>query len=73
MTAPKNRPNIALKIAIVASELKQREVAMRTRIPEVRLSKIVRGNAAATDAERAALARILKKDIAELFSTQVPA
>lgn len=60
-------PNTALKVAIVESEMKQRVIATRTRIPEVRLSKIVTGREMATAKEIARLARVLHRTPSELF------
>ncbi len=62
-----NTANTALRLAIVASETKQRVVAARTRIGEVRLSYIVTGRAEATPAEKKALARVLNVDVATIF------
>lgn len=67
MPAQKTRKNVALKVAIVEREITQREAARRARIPEVRLSMFVRGLATPTDTEQAALARVLRRQSAELF------
>lgn len=65
--AQKTTPNLALKLAIVASRRKQRMVAQHARIPEVRLSKIVTGREDATPEERKRLARVLHRNQADLF------
>lgn len=66
----KPTPNFALKVAIVESDKHQREIARLTRIPETRLSHIVRGRMEATDKEREALARALHKSEDELFPAE---
>lgn len=64
----KNTMNIALKVAVVESRRTQRWVSLRTRIPEQRLSDIVQGRApAATECERKAIAKALRRDVADLF------
>lgn len=60
--------NIPLKVAIVASAKRQRDVGRAVRIHEVRLSKIVNGRGIATAIEQARLAKYLGRDIAELFA-----
>lgn len=60
-------PNLALKVAIVESGKNQRLIARKTRIPETRLSHIVRGRLEATAAERASLAKALERPAADLF------
>jgi transcriptional regulator with XRE-family HTH domain len=62
--------NMALKLAIVAAHPKtQRDIALASRVGEVRLSKIVNGVAQPpeTPSERKAIAKALKKDVAEIF------
>jgi hypothetical protein len=59
---------LPLKTAILASGKTQREIAHETRIPETRLSEIVRGWAEPRDAERDALARALNQDSGSLFT-----
>lgn len=59
--------NLALKIAIVQSERSQIDVAKDADIPESRLSKLVNGHDEPTEAERKALARILKRRASTLF------
>lgn len=74
MKAQKNNPNTALKVAIVRSRFKtSRKVAQRTRIPEVRLSKIVTGREQAADGEKDVLAKVLECDRAELFPSETEA
>lgn len=60
-------PNLALKVAIVQSGKNQRLIARKTRIPETRLSHIVRGRLEATPDERATLAKTLQRPEADLF------
>lgn len=64
-------PNLALKVAIVQSGKKQRAIARSTRIPETRLSHIVRGRLEPTEKERAVIARVLDRTEAELFGEAV--
>ncbi len=64
----KPRTNLALKLAIVASGHTSRRIAQRARIGEVRLSALVRGRLAATDAEKRTLARLLGHAPDVLFS-----
>lgn len=64
----KNTMNVALKVAIVRSRRTQRALSKVTRIPEVRVSDIVRGKPpVATPIEREALAKALRCSVAELF------
>lgn len=65
--ARKTTTNVALKVAIVQSGKRQRQISIVSRIPEQRLSGIVTGRVEPTDTEKAALARALKKSIDELF------
>ena len=67
MKARKTNINVALKVAIVKSLMEQRVVGYKTKIGEVRLSKIVNGAEQATDMEKRALARVLKCDVASIF------
>ena len=60
-------PNIALKVAIVQSGQKQRVIAQRSRIPEIRLSHFVTGRLEPTHMECARLAKILGRSITDLF------
>lgn len=59
--------NLSLKIAIVKSGLSQLAIAKAADMHESRLSHLVNGHREASDAERKALARILKRKAAELF------
>jgi hypothetical protein len=59
--------NLILKVAIVATGHSQRAVGLRVRIPEVRLSDIIRGRVEATSRERRALSRVLGRPVSELF------
>lgn len=73
MTSRKITPNIALKQAIVGTGKTQRIISLRTRIAEVRLSKIVRGKAVPTEDEKDALAQITKRPIHDLFPSEARA
>ena len=59
--------NLQLKFAILQSGKTQRTVALNTRIPETRLSAIVRGRHTPTKVERQRLARVLGVAAHELF------
>jgi transcriptional regulator with XRE-family HTH domain len=59
--------NFALKFALVRSGRSQREVSIESKIPETRLSAIVRGRAEPTPAERCALACVLNQHSSDLF------
>lgn len=61
------RKNIALKIAIVESGLSQVDIADAADIHESKLSYIVNGRRQPSDAERKALARVLKRKATDLF------
>jgi transcriptional regulator with XRE-family HTH domain len=60
--------NLPLKLAIVASRFSQIELAGKIGIHESRLSKIVRGHIEPNDAERASIAKALRKPVADLFA-----
>ena len=60
-------PKRALKLAIGAAGLKQKDVARRARIALWRLSRIVHRDVEARPDERARLARVLKTPVDELF------
>jgi len=51
-----------LKVAIIKSGRTQRGLATESRIPEIRLSNIVRGYAHPSSKERTALAAVLGED-----------
>jgi transcriptional regulator with XRE-family HTH domain len=60
--------NLLLKVAILATGKKQRQVAKRARIAESRLSCIVRRSShPPTAVERRKLARVLGRDESQLF------
>jgi transcriptional regulator with XRE-family HTH domain len=59
--------NLALKIAIIESGLTQFDVAKAADIHHTRLSHIINGHREANEAEQKALARVLKRKIAQLF------
>lgn len=54
---------IDLKIAILKTGRTQRAIAAQTRIPEIRLSNIVRGLVCPSSTERNALASVLGEDV----------
>jgi hypothetical protein len=58
-----------LKIAIIRSGLTQREVSLRARIPETRLSQIIRRRVKATPDERNRLGLILNRPPEQLFGS----
>lgn len=60
-------PNVALKVAIVESGKSQRVISRLTRIPETRLSHIVRGRIEPTDKERERISKALQRGVDELF------
>lgn len=60
---------LPLKIKILESGRTQRELSLCSRIPETRLSAIVRGRVASTAEERRALARVLGQPVDALFSS----
>ncbi len=72
-TSQKIKKNISLKVAIIERDITQREAARRAGIPEIRLSRVVRGFEQATDVERKALARVLRRAQGDLFPDAVPA
>lgn len=57
-----------LKVAILRSGLTQREISLRARIGETRLSAIVRNRADPTDDERDRLSGVLHKPADRLFA-----
>lgn len=60
--------NIALKVAILDSGLKQTAIAKAARMtPEV-LSKIIHGHQDSTDDQKKSIAKVLHKKVADLFS-----
>jgi hypothetical protein len=62
---------LALKLAIVAAEKSQRQIAAETRVlSENRLSDIVRGWVTPRDDEKTALARVLRQPVSRLFKQQ---
>jgi len=63
--------NLALKIAIIESGLSQMEIAKAADMHDTKLSFIVNGHREPSDAERRALARILKRKAADLFPLAV--
>jgi len=67
-TPRKRNINMALKLAIVSSKRKSRDVATRASMGEVRLSAIIHGRGSeATIEEQRALARVLRRPRAALF------
>jgi transcriptional regulator with XRE-family HTH domain len=59
--------NLALKIAILESGKSQVDVAEAADIHETKMSNIVNGRREPSDAERRAIARILKRKPGDLF------
>jgi len=59
--------NLALKMAIVTSGKTQIALCRQADLSEARLSRIVNGHNEATEAEKKAIARALRKPIHELF------
>lgn len=59
--------NLALRIAIIESGLTQADVAEAVDMHDTKLSMIVNGRREPSDAERKAIARILKRKASELF------
>jgi transcriptional regulator with XRE-family HTH domain len=59
---------LKLKFAILSANTTQRKVSLASGIVETRLSAIIRGRATATAAERAALARALRRSEEDLFT-----
>lgn len=59
--------NLALKVAIVKSGMLQVDIAEAIDMHDTKLSFIVNGRREPTDAERKAIARVLKRKVAELF------
>ena len=68
MASSKRPINMPLKLAIVASGISQRALALDTRIGEIRLSAIIHLRKAATAEERRLLAKVLGRPEAELFA-----
>jgi transcriptional regulator with XRE-family HTH domain len=65
--------NTALRTAIFVSGQKQFEIAKKAGIHESRLSKLARGHIDATDDEKRALARALRRPVEELFPAEMVA
>ena len=59
--------NAELKVAIMRSGETQRGIAFAVGIPEMRMSEIVHGHRAATPAQQKAIAKALRKPVADLF------
>lgn len=61
--------NIALKVAILESTLRtQIAVAKRTGLSEPELSRIVHGHQEATDDQKKAIAKVLRRKVEDLFA-----
>ena len=58
---------VDLRIAILKTGRSQRALSLDVRIPETRLSEIVRGRCQPSPAERVALVRALRRPESELF------
>lgn len=61
------KKNIALKIAIVESGLSQIDIAEAANLHQSKLSYFVNGRRRPSEAERKAIARVLKRKPADLF------
>lgn len=59
--------NVALKAAIFESPLFQDDIAAKTGIHYSKLSRIIHGKTEPSDAERKAIARVLKRSVHDLF------
>lgn len=68
----KQTPPTALKLAIVAAGITQRDLARRLDIKESTFSRIVNGGLHASDATRAAIAQALDVPEADLWTTTGP-
>jgi transcriptional regulator with XRE-family HTH domain len=62
---------LALKVAILASGMTQRDLSVKSRVPEVRLSAIVRGRAEPSEDEQAAIREALNSTDRELFQRRI--
>lgn len=60
-------PNVALKLAIFGSGITQIRIAKQIGIHESRLSRIIRGHDEPSEAEKKAIARVLRRPVTELF------
>jgi transcriptional regulator with XRE-family HTH domain len=60
-------PNVALRTAIVAANVTQREIAARARIHEARFSGIARGRIVPSKDEQKRIARALRTSVDHLF------
>ena len=61
--------NQELKLALLRDRRPQYVVAREAAISETRLSRIVTGRIEPTEAEKSCLARVLTRDVGDLFST----
>lgn len=61
-------PNIALKVAMLSAGKRAYEIADKAQISESRFSLIVNGRTEATEAERKAIAKALRRQPSELFA-----
>lgn len=59
--------NLSLRMAIYERHMAQADVAQKAGIDITKMSKIANGRLEATDDEKKAIARILRKPIDELF------
>ena len=59
--------NMALKLAIVESGIKQRALSLQVEISEGRLSEIVTGRTEPTPDEQKRIAKALKRKVDDLF------
>ena len=67
MTTQKKTTNVPLKVAIVESRQTQKVVAALAGLHEVQLCRLVTGRVVASQAERRALSRVLRRPQRALF------
>lgn len=63
--------NIALKVAFMETGTRQIAAASKLGIDEPRLSKIVNGHVEATEDEKRAIAKLLRRPVQQLFPQAV--
>ena len=61
--------NLPLKLAIVLSGRSQIQIAKAANLHESKLSRIIRGHDEATEADKKAIARVLRRKVTDLFPT----
>lgn len=65
--------NVALKVAIIQSKFRQIDVAAKAGINNSKFSHIILGRAEPTIDEKKAIAKVLKRPIADLFPDEATA